>query len=1400
MNNKDFILGIDIGSVSTSVVLINHKREIVFSDYKAHHGKIEEVLKNILNEINFFNVKAIAATNSTPDIIKYAYRYNDQIAVMTICKELYKNVGSILIVGGEKFGLILYDEHGNYIKYKINTSCAAGTGSFLDQQAGRLNLLNIEELSRMAVENRDRLPQIASRCAVFAMTDLIHVQQEGYSLQEICDGLCYGLAKNIFNTLFAVDKFKTPILLVGGVSKNKGVIKHLNKLIGTNLVIHENAHIFAALGAASLLLNEYKTHKNYNNISLIDIIKRKRQRVKRFYKPLKLKLSEYPDFMSMEKYKYKSGNFLQSPVEIDIYENLSKNIIAYLGIDIGSTSTKAVLVSREKKIMAGFYTQTAGNPLGALQCIFKSIDDILIRKKINLKILGVGTTGSGRKFIGIIIGADQIIDEITTHARAAYELNPKVDTIIEIGGQDSKFTTLKNGIVSFSIMNNVCAAGTGSFIAEIAKKLNCPLDEYAKRTDCMRAPISSDQCTVFMERDINHYLNEGYSINEVLTSVLHSIRDNYLTKVAIERNIGDIICFQGATAKNHSLVAAFEQKLKKPIFISKFCHLTGAIGSALQLIDDDIKKSKFKGIKLYKKQIPITNEVCNLCTNHCKITLAELNRKKIAYGFLCGRDYNTKKFVNNNKSGFDLLKMRKKINKYLKKTSEDSDEITIGLPAGLHISEDISMWEMFFDQLKIKTVISSQISDAVAEGKKFTKVEFCAPILAFHGHILFLMNKADFIFAPIYLEKKEKHKERQRKYCYYTQLSVSLIKGLDDNSRIMSPLIQYKYNKQHVKYQLFRMLKNKTKRKIPIWEISKVFEKSLAFQKKCRDKLKQIYLEEIKKDGDINIMFLGRPYIILFPFMNKGIPDIFSSHGIKTFYYDMIPYSDNDIKEIEPLLNEIHWHYAAGILESTEVIAKTKNIYPVLITSFHCSPDSFLIDYFKRIMDSHKKPYLILQLDEHSSNVGYETRIEAAIRSFRNHRSILTQEYRKDILPQTPKFNKSLKSKILLLPNFDYLACQLLAANLQNEGIDARVLDETQHLIKKSLRYNTGQCIPINIIAEEFINYIEKYKLKPEDTILWMANCDFACNIKLFPYNIRQILKDYGHGMEKTEVYTGHISFFELSIKAVFNTYFAFMFAGILKKLSCKIRPYELIKGETDKAVYKSLKIFKKAFLSKVSKELAVKKAAALFKKIKIKDNKYPKVAVFGDFYARDNDILNQDLIRFIENNGGEVIITPYNEIIKMTAGAYFRRWFLSARYMDILTNSTLLKTLTIMEEKYLNILEPVLKGPKMNYNKSAEQILNEFNVIIENAGETPDNLIILFYLKENYPDIKLFVQATPALCCAALITESMSQKIEAKIGIPVVSVTYDGTGGLKNDILIPYLKHIGFSNYNKIF
>lgn len=1400
MSHRNHVLGIDIGSISIAIAEINDNKEIIKTSYSMHEGNILENLSEILSTYNLSEIGGIAVTSATPEIFKTASAYDSRVSFIKAAKHLNDQVGSILIVGGEKFGLISFDEQGEYQNYKSNTSCAAGTGSFLDQQAKRLNLSGIEEFSKVAYNNTGDIPKIASRCAVFAKTDLIHAQQEGYTLAEICDGLSHGLSKNICDTLFTDTNINTPLLFVGGVSKNDAVKKHISNIVESEIITDEHSQVYGAIGSAINFLEEEKLNENLNIEKPEDILVTEKKEKKYHYDPLKLNFSTYPDFNSLKKYEYTSKLFkLATPVEIDIYEDLSKkeNYSVYLGIDIGSTSTKATIVDENKNVLIGFYTRTSGRPLEAVQTIFESIDDICQNENISFNYSAVGTTGSGRKFIGQIIGGDIALDEITAHARAAYELNEDVDTIIEIGGQDAKFTTLKNGMVTFSIMNNVCAAGTGSFIEEQAKKLSCPLKDYSSRAESVQAPLSSDRCTVFMERDLNYYLSEGYHVNEVLASVLHSVRENYLSKVAIEGNIGDKIFFQGATAKNQALVAAFEQKLGKPIMVSKFCHLTGALGVALHLLDNHNEQTTFRGIDLYKQNIPIRSEVCELCTNHCKVKIADVNNEIAAFGFLCGRDYETKSFVNQNTSGFDLLKERQKAFAF-KKSTEYKEDITIGIPATLHLFEDLTLWRKFFDLLSIKTITSENFKDGIKSGKQLTGAEFCAPMSNLHGHVDYLKEKSDYIFLPEYLEKKQKDKNIRRQYCYYTQFAqpvVSSVEKITNNSKILAPLIRSIQGNFHMKTQLYLMIKKITKSNISFIQVSNAYDKALKFQNTSLDNLKDTYSKLSKENDDINVVLLGRPYTVLSKSMNNGITDIFSKLGIKTFFQDMVPYEAKDIQAITPLLKAFHWNYGAKILEAAEVIAKDKNAYPVFVTSFKCTPDSFVIEYFKDVLEAYNKPYLILQLDEHDSSVGYETRIEAGIRAFRNHFNSKSEikELAESQISANPDvtYKKSIfEGKTLLLPNWDEINSKLVQAQLISDGIDARVLEETNESIQRSLQHNTGQCIPLNSVAQSTMEYIEKYNLDPENTVLWMFDSSISCNVRMYPYYIKKILESKGNGFEKVAIYVGELTFKEMSYSTAINIYFAHMFGGLIRKIGCKLRPHEKIKGSTDLAIKRSVEILYATFLACTSKEDALEKIVSLFENIEVDKTEKPKVALFGDLYVRDNSVMNQNLISMIEENGGEVITTPYNEYLKIIADPYIKKWFNEGLYADVAQAKILQKAILLMEKKYYKYFDRILKEPEFKVVESPEKILSKLNIKIEHTGESMDNVLKIHSMTNHYKDISLFVQTNPAFCCPSLVTEAMASQIEKITGIPIVTIEYDGTGGSKNDDIIPYLKY----------
>jgi len=1394
---EDTYLGIDIGSVTISLALLNAQKDVIKTDYQFHAGQIAEKLTSILLGFNLAQTKGVAITSSTPSYIKSTKQYDNRISFITAAKQMYSDVGSILMVGGEKFGLVMFDDTQQYRKYKSNSSCAAGTGSFLDQQTKRLNLKSIAAFNELAFSNRGEFPKIASRCSVFAKTDLIHAQQEGYTLSEICDGLCYGLAKNIVDTLFSSNTVKQPMVFVGGVSQNKAVVKHIEKLTGIKLVISKYSHLFGAIGAAVNLINEKVEYPAFKYNSVNDIIFKESKNKKYTHKALKLELSNYPDFTSFKKYNFNSQIIINAAhVEVDIYRPLIQNKYSvYLGVDIGSTSTKAIFIDSDKNVLAGFYTRTAGQPVQAVQCLFEAVNSIELEKNIKFNVIGVGTTGSGRKFIGRIIGADIIPDEISAHARAATELDSDVDTIIEIGGQDAKFTTLSNGRVTFSIMNNVCAAGTGSFIEEQAKKLGVSLDEYSQRAENVAAPMSSDRCTVFMERDLNHYINENYNTNEILASVLHSVRENYLTKVAIEKNIGSKIFFQGATAKNRALVAAFEQKLKKPIMISKYCHLTGAYGIALELFDKKFKASKFRGIKLYKQNIVVKTEVCDLCTNHCKYKIAEVDGETEVYGFLCGRDFNSEKFIENNTAEFDLVKAYNQQFRF-KAQSKVNSKIVVGIPAGLYLFNDLFLWQRFFDLLDINTITSSNFNGAVKSGKSISGAEFCAPMVAIQGHVKYLMNKSDYIFLPTYLEDKSKQKNQRRQYCYYSQYAapvVTSVEELDNKKMLINPLVNALQSDASFYMELYSSFKKVGLRGFSIARIIKAYNLAKQEQALKKREWKGQFKLLSTNDKNLNVVLLGRPYTILSKAMNNNIPNIFVKNGVKTFFQDMVDFNEEDVEGINEILSATHWKYAAAILACAEHIAHTKNLYPVFITSFKCSPDSFIIEYFKQILDMHKKPYLVLQLDEHDSNVGYETRIEAALRSFENHFHIQKEasNLKTDYLHSNVITNSNeLKGKTLLMPSIGEYASQLIEANLRRNGINAHTLYDTEDSIKKSLGSNTGQCLPLNIIIQNALDYIEENNLDPSNTVIWMLDAPISCNLGMFINYMEKLLKEQNKNLQKVKMYTGQISFVDFSIITSINSYLAFLFGGYIRKIECRLRPYEKQAGQTDAVVKKSMQLLCKTFENGASKEDALKQVINWFKQIEVDYKPRPKVAIFGDLYARDNDVFNQNLIRFIEANGGEVITTPYSEYIKIITLPYNSRLLKEGFYMTVAMRRFLLAVSSAIEEKYLKYFNQILHEPIAKPLRYFKDKLELFNIKPSHNGESLDNVLKILHLTEQYPDISLFVQTNPSYCCPSLVTEAMTSKMEKLLGKPIISIEYDGTSSGKNEDIIPFLKY----------
>ncbi len=1522
-----YFLGIDIGSVSIAYVLLDQNRQLIRSYYGFHRGNIFAALQELFKEIDLTKIDQVCYNHKAADFFNEGISANEQVALIEGVKFLVNDVGSIFTIGGETFGLILFDEQGRYQKFISNSSCAAGTGAFLDQQAGRLGLSGSAELSRLAETFDGEPPKIATRCAVFAKTDLIHCQQQGYSVSAIAAGLCKGLAHNITDTLVKGIELRDPVIVVGGVSNNKKVIHYISEIIGHPIAIPEYAELAVAIGCA-LMAQQAQPSKGFTTLL-------KKQNIEKhyFFPALKSEQSVFPNFDD-------HLHYVSNGVEVDLYQlpEASGVTPVFMGIDIGSTSTKAIVMHAQQEgqnILLGLYTRTMGQPIKATQALLRALREIEQKYDVQFEFCGVGTTGSGRKFIHKVLNADLVIDEITAHARAAYALNPQVDTIIEIGGQDSKFTVMKNGQVTFSVMNYVCAAGTGSFIEEQAKRLNVALSEYSKLAIGTASPLTSDRCTVFMERDLNHLMSQGYSKSELLAAVLHSVRDNYLSKVAHLNKIGNVICFQGATAKNHALVMAFEQKLQKPIFVSKYCHLTGALGVCLLMKEEMIHqlaemkpdislnplpwrglpsvasngglrippvearsrgmskiggqllpKSKFRGIDFYKESPEVINEICDGCKNHCKLIRIRMADEDVVWGYLCGRDETSDGYKPRRASRFDLLSQRrrifslahalsqptqdatenrvtsfleelKKINlavslEKLKQIDLDlslekfkdlnlklllervkqldlnipldklkqlidvnllslrhrifalkqediqpaksKNEITIGIPNTLYVIEYAPFWELFFKKLGYHVKLSSPQAEHLESGKEIAGAEFCAPLCYWHGHVKKLSESVDYLFLPHCFEGGDP--DDPKFYCYYSNYAVALVQNIEAlnlKERSIAPIIDFSRPPIYNIQQIYESLPPALKLVQTPSEIQKAYTEAWQWFTQQKQQLVEMFRQQQNWFNDISVVLLGRPYLILDAVLNKNIPEKFSDLGISTFFQDMLSTTEVRMSAItQDYLNWNHWKFAADILKAAEYVCQHAGLYPVILTAFKCSPDSFMLSYLKEIMDYHQKPYLVLQLDEHGSDVGYETRIEAAVRSFRNH-------YQRGTATPSPSTASSVlltahKGETILIPNFDALSCSLIAAAFEHAGYEGIMIEETPTSIVSSLRLNDGQCLPVSAIASAAVATIEKYGLQPEKTAIFLnALSRLACNLPQYPLMAKKLLEQYGHGFEKVQVFATEFEMRGMPFELIYDTYCSYLLGGLLRKMACKIRPYEIIPGQTDQLIEQSRQQLYHCIKNGQSKEAVFREIVAQLAAVPVSENygKRPKVSIIGDLYVRDNDVFNQQLIKDLEQYGAEVVTKPFTYILRMQAVKHNYNLKEEKQYLYLLRDKLLVEVLEKFEKRFFQIANEIFEEEFPTFDESIFENLNRYNLSLRHGGETAQNVMKIFSLLHHYPDIKLFIHINPIFCCPGLVSESLFKKVEKDIGIPIVSIIYDGTATRRNEVLAPYLHFI---------
>ncbi len=661
----------------------------------------------------------------------------------------------------------------------------------------------------------------------------------------------------------------------------------------------------------------------------------------------------------------------------------------FIGVDVGSLSTNVVAIDRNRNVVARRYLPTAGRPLDMVRRGLAEIGEEIADKVI---VRGAGTTGSGRYLTGDYIGADIVRNEITAQATGAIYIDPEVDTIFEIGGQDSKYISIQNGVVVDFEMNKVCAAGTGSFLEEQAGKLGIRIvEEFGRIALGSKAPGRlGDRCTVFMESDLVSHQQAGMAKDDLIAGLAYSIVYNYLNKVVCDRRIGDHIFFQGGVASNDSVVSAFEKVVGKKITVPPHHDVTGAIGVAILAMEAvaDGRDTDFHGFDLSTRKYETKTFTCKKCSNVCEIRQIRFGSERPHhYGARC-EIYE----VDSKKKGADLPdlfedRQRMLFGAYADQPDGDKNATgpTVGFPRVLYFYEMFPFWETFFRNLGFRVVLSEPTNPAIIhESTKVVVAETCFPIKIVHGHVLSLMEKGvDYVFLPSVVNLDRAHEGYTENYsCPLVQAAPYIIRAAFDVERDGTRFLEGQVHFQDGGDRLLKELTDIARKAgAPKSRIRSAFAEAEAAQKRftiaCQARGREI-LDSLEH-GQMAAVVISRPYNGCDPGINLAIPKKLRDLGVLAIPMDFLPTDTVDVHKIFP---NMYWRYGQRIISAIELAKKDPRLNVIYISNFKCGPDSFIEHFVRDRMGD--VPYLELEIDEHSADAGAITRCEAFIDSVRH--------------------------------------------------------------------------------------------------------------------------------------------------------------------------------------------------------------------------------------------------------------------------------------------------------------------------------------------------------------------------------------------------------------------------------
>ena len=1248
MTQNRYTLGIDIGSTTVKIAILDEEKNLLFSDYERHFANIQETLSSLLKKahdaLGELTVHPMITGSGGLTLAKHlgVPFVQEVISVSTALQHCAPQTDVAIELGGED-AKIIYFEGGN-VEQRMNGICAGGTGSFIDQMASLLQT-DATGLNEYAKDYK-ALYTIAARCGVFAKTDIQPLINEGATKEDLSASIFQAVVNQTISGLACGKPIRGHVAFLGGplhfLSELKAAFVRTLKLDDEHAITPENSHLFAAIGSAL----------NYDekvSVSLSEMVKKLSSNIKLEFEVARLD----PLFASREAYEKFTERQNQYSVAKKDFSTYEGN--CFLGIDAGSTTTKAALVGEDGSLLYSFYSSNNGSPL---KTAIRAVQEIYSLMPDTARIVYSCSTGYGEALIKAGLMLDEGEVETISHYYAASFFDPNVDCILDIGGQDMKCIKIKNHAVDSVQLNEACSSGCGSFIENFANSLNYSVQDFAKAALFAENPIDlGTRCTVFMNSKVKQAQKEGATVADISAGLAYSVIKNALykvIKVSDATELGRHIVVQGGTFYNDAVLRSFEKIADCEAIRPDIAGIMGAFGAALiarERYVEGVETTMLSIEKINKLQFTTTMAKCKGCTNNCRLTINRFTGgRQFISGNRCerglGKEKNKEKIPN-------LFEYKNKLLfGYTPLEADEAERGEIGIPRVLNMYENYPFWFTFFTKLKYRVILTPASSHKMYELgiESIPSESECYPAKLAHGHVTWLIRQGikEIFYPSIPYERKEFPDANNHYNCpivtsYPENIKNNIDELRDGSIRFRHPFLNFESP------ETITLGLTKEFPEIPASEIEEAVRLAWDELAKTREAMWEKGQETLKWLKDNNrhgIVLAGRPYHVDSE-INHGIPELINSYGVAVLTEDSI----SNLNEPErPLIVMDQWMYHSRLYAAANYVKTTENLDLIQLNSFGCGLDAVTTDQVKDILANSGKIYTCLKIDEISNLGAARIRVRSLLAAIRareekkEERKVVPASFDRVVFTE-----KMRKDYTILCPQMTPIHFDLIETAFNVSGYRLEVLNrDEREAVNLGLKYvNNDACYPSIIVVGQIMSALLSGKYDLNKTAVLISQTGGGCRASNYIGFIRRALEKAG--MEQIPVISINLSGleknpgFKLTPQLLIRGVYAAFFGDVFMRCVYRMRPYEQVKGTTDKLHKKWVGICKKFISSRYPTYGQFKKICRQiireFDNIPITDEQKPKVGIVGEILVKFLPAANNHLVELLEAEGAEAVM-----------------------------------------------------------------------------------------------------------------------------------------------------------------